>query len=109
MGQTSLLLSAVVAAALAPDVPPEVPSFSLAVRCTVLTDKQLAALAGRADVWSLDCGGDVTGEGLAHLKSLPGLRSLSLRSMRVTDGALVHLKTLASLESLDLSNTKVTD
>ena len=46
--------------------------------------------------------------GLVHLKGLNSLRTLTLRSTKITDAGLVHLKGLTEIRELDLGETKVT-
>ena len=47
--------------------------------------------------------------GLANLKGLTDLQSLSLDGTRITDAGLVNLKGLTSLTDLSLDNTEVGD
>jgi hypothetical protein len=51
----------------------------------------------------------VTDEGLAHLKDLPRLQNLYLGFTKVSDAGLAHLRGLKSLEGLHLYDTLVTD
>jgi len=51
----------------------------------------------------------VTDAGLAHLKDLKGLQSLTLFNTPVTDAGMTHLKGLTGLRDLSLSCCKVTD
>jgi hypothetical protein len=53
--------------------------------------------------------GDVTDEGLEHLRGLTSLQQLVLTNTQVTDAGLEHLRGLTSLQGLDLSSTKLTD
>ncbi|MHB1560489.1 MAG: tetratricopeptide repeat protein [Isosphaeraceae bacterium] len=50
----------------------------------------------------------VSDAGLAHIRNLVNLRSLSLSGDRITDAGLEHLAGLDSLESLRIRGTKVT-
>jgi hypothetical protein len=62
------------------------------------------------DVGYLICAkSQITDAGLAHLRGLPQLRSLSLDSTSVTDAGLVHLRFLPELAELNLANTEITD
>ena len=51
----------------------------------------------------------ISDAGLAHLKSLPQLRTLALENAPITDAGLGHLKALTYLEELNLKGTQVTD
>src|SRR5262245_46379706 len=48
-------------------------------------------------------------DGLAHLRQLPRLEELYLRSRKISAAGLVYLGSLRELRSLDLSGTDVTD
>ena len=62
------------------------------------------------NVWSLRFSGDLTDDGLRHVKELAGLELLDLQNQtHVSDAGLEHLKGLVGLLSLDLSGTHVTD
>jgi len=81
-----------------------------------ITDAALACLDAFPDLQSLDLGhtqkpghATITDTGLAHLRKLGQLRSLSLAGTEVTDAGLVHLHGLTHLQSLNLDGTKVTD
>jgi hypothetical protein len=52
---------------------------------------------------------DCDDEDVAHLKSLPELKWLSLRSRQVTDAGVQHLHGLTNWIHLDLSDTSVSD
>ena len=51
----------------------------------------------------------ITDAGLAHLKDLTLLKSLSLAHTHVTDTGLEHLKSLTGLEKLNLNGTRVSE
>ncbi len=51
----------------------------------------------------------VSDAGLAHIKNLVNLRSLSLSSNGITDAGLEHLAGLEKLDSLQIRGTKVSD
>jgi hypothetical protein len=51
----------------------------------------------------------ITDAGLIHLQSLPQLRSLALEDAAITDAGVLHLQALAYLEELNLKGTQVTD
>jgi hypothetical protein len=53
--------------------------------------------------------GDLTDEGLKHLKGLDRLRTLDIKNTAVTGEGLKHLKDIADLGYLDLAHTKVGD
>jgi hypothetical protein len=57
------------------------------------------------DVWCKN----VTDRGLASLRSLKGLKILTLSGAEVTDASLVHVAALHELEGLCLARTNVTD
>lgn len=54
-------------------------------------------------------GTKITDAGLAHLKSFPELRKISLFETQVTDAGLEHLKALPKLEVALLAGSKVTE
>ncbi len=60
-------------------------------------------------VYLMNCDDQQLDEKLASLKSLHGIRYLTLTNDNISDAALSHLSGLARLENLDLGNTRVTD
>ncbi len=89
------------------------PTMLLTSRAQPTTPNWLRRLLGNdffCDVIgvSLHCE-DCDDEDVAHLKSLPELKWLSLRSRQVTDAGVQHLHLLTNLIDLDLSDTRVSD
>jgi Leucine Rich repeat len=79
---------------------------------SLVTDDGLAKLAGIARLrhLNLDNCREITSEGVAHLKSLPDLRKLSLNRTGVGDAGLAHLADLPLLTELSLvGDAGVTD
>jgi internalin A len=74
-----------------------------------ISDKGLANLRGLSELVSLSLTNtDVGDDGLEHLKRLTNLESLGLGNTRVTDAGLTHLEGLEKLVTLDLGCTQVT-
>lgn len=95
------------------DKSPDKPVTQVDIRYE-LDDEELAHLAGRLTAFpqlvTLQFKSPkITDAGLAPLKSLALLRSLTLENATITDAGLAHLKALSYLETLNLKGTKVTD
>jgi Leucine-rich repeat (LRR) protein len=71
----------------------------------------LDALAAFPQLQSLDVSANpaMDDAGLAHVESLLSLRTLGLRSAKITDASLERIAALTELDSLDLEGTSVTD
>jgi len=75
-----------------------------------VTDAGLAHLRGLTAVKTLSLRDTaVTDAGIQHLEGLTGLEELLLDATRVSDAGLAHLRLLALLKTLNLTNTRVTD
>ncbi len=75
-----------------------------------VTDAGLAHLRGLTAVKTLSLRDTaVTDAGIQHLEGLTGLEELLLDATRVSDAGLAHLRLLAVLKTLNLTNTRVTD
>ena len=61
------------------------------------------------DISHLALNSAITDAGLAHLKKLPKLESVSFSNTNITDAKLAHLKELANLKTIDFRNTAITD
>lgn len=81
----------------------------IGVRAKALDDRDLTALVKeltacpRLIYLNLSENRNVTDQGLAAIRLLPGLRMLNLSSCSLTNSGLDHLKALPKLEILDLS------
>jgi formylglycine-generating enzyme required for sulfatase activity/Leucine-rich repeat (LRR) protein len=76
------------------------------------TDDNLAFLSGLKQLQSFTLnrqGAKVTDRGVAHLRGLANLRSLSLDGADLTDAALDHVQEMKSLRGLEISGAKITD
>jgi beta-lactamase regulating signal transducer with metallopeptidase domain len=51
----------------------------------------------------------ITDTGMQYLKSLVGLRELSLRNTRISNASMEHLKVLTRLQYLDVRGTQITE
>jgi Leucine-rich repeat (LRR) protein len=75
-----------------------------------IDDSSLKRLTGLMQLQYLSFeGSKINGDGLAVLKSLPALKSLSLNGTRITDKSLKHLLGLKNLTILLLNDTDVSD
>ena len=75
-----------------------------------INDDSLKRLEGLKQLQYLSLeGSKIKGEGLAVLKSLPALKSLSLNRTKITDDSLRHLLVVKNLTILLLNDTDVSD
>lgn len=75
-----------------------------------INDDSLKRLEGLKQLQYLSLeGSKINGDGLAVLKSLPGLKSLSLNRTKITDKSLKHLLVVKNLTILLLNDTEVSD
>ncbi|MDX1924873.1 MAG: hypothetical protein SFV81_00065 [Pirellulaceae bacterium] len=75
-----------------------------------IDDKSLKRLEGLTQLQYLSLeGSKISGDGLAVLRSLPQLKSLSLNGTRITDESLKHLLGVKNLTILLLNDTSVSD
>jgi Leucine-rich repeat (LRR) protein len=73
-----------------------------------LTDEALRMISHLPNLQLLEIRGKFTDAGLAHLKRMRTLRSLSIESPEITDAGLAHLARLTQLEVLALSSKHIT-
>jgi hypothetical protein len=85
----------------------EEPTHAYLIKCRDVDVPPVTRLA-RLQSLVID-GGQVTDDGIAHLRSMTHLHSLILDRVQITDNGLAHLKGLTQLGSLGLGWTKITD
>ena len=76
---------------------------------TEIPDAGLAHLKDLTTLQSLSLGEKITDAGLKHIEGLPQLHTANLRATQVTDAGLAYLKVLPQLQSLNLMATQITD
>ncbi|MBA2368359.1 MAG: hypothetical protein H0V82_04960 [Candidatus Protochlamydia sp.] len=84
----------------------------LFIKSNKVSDQGLAHLKGLSALQTLSLDGctKITDAGLAHINGLSGLKTLNLNKCRkITDAGLAHLSKLSALQKLNLKECTITD